>query len=183
MLPFQSRIHSRSGRRIAFFISKTHLPAATINMLTQFVVPPPKYFVNKLVPNAKFTRKAEFSGMFIIERAAGEEIKPVDNTEAMEVLLQNCEDAYGFPPYEDIKEFLYMDNGVDLRVKEHEIIRQALGQLPATVIRSSTMNWWAQIPSFVNNEQVSGDIARASMGETTPRGRSVSQSERVISVQ
>jgi len=183
MLPFQSRIHSRSGRQIAFFISKTHLPAATINMLTQFVVPPPKYFVNKLVPNAKFTRKAEFSGMFIIERAAGEEIKPVDNNEAMEVLLQNCEDAYGFPPYEDIKEFLYMDNGVDLRVKEHEIIRQALGQLPATVIRSSTMNWWAQIPSFVNNEQVSGDIARASMGETTPRGRSVSQSERVISVQ
>ena len=121
--------------------------------------------------------------MFIIERAAGEEIKPVDNNEAMEVLLQNCEDAYGFPPYEDIKEFLYMDNGVDLRVKEHEIIRQALGQLPATVIRSSTMNWWAQIPSFVNNEQVSGDIARASQGETSPRGRSVSQSERVISVQ
>jgi len=49
-LPFQSRIHSRSGRRLAFLISKTHMPAATINMITQMVVPPPKYFVDKLVP-------------------------------------------------------------------------------------------------------------------------------------
>ena len=52
-LPFQSRIHSRSGRRLAFLISKTHMPAATINMITQMVVPPPKYFVNKLVPEVK----------------------------------------------------------------------------------------------------------------------------------
>ncbi len=180
-LPFQSRIHSRSGRQFAFFISKTHLPAATINMITQFVVPPPKYFVNKLVPNAKFTRKADLTGMFIIERSPSEEILPVENKEAMDVLLQNCEDAYGFPPYEAIKEFLFMQNGVDLRVKEHEIIRQALGQLPATVMRSNTMNWWAQIPSYVNNEQVSGDIARALKGETTPRSRVIPQVERVAS--
>jgi hypothetical protein len=183
LLPFQSRIHSRSGRKFAFLISKTHLPAATINMITQFVVPPPKYFVNKLVPNAKFARKVDLNGMFIIERGPAEEIVSIENNDAMEVLLQNCEDAYGFPPYEDIKEFLYLDNGVDLREKEHEIIRQALGQLPATVIRSNTMNWWAQIPSFVSNEQVSGDIARASKGETTPRSRVVNQAERVINVQ
>lgn len=178
-LPFQSRIHSRSGRRIAFFISKTHLPAATINLFTQWIVPPPKYYVNKLVPNAKFARKADLTGMFIIERAPADEILPVENNEAMEVLLQNCEDAYGFPPYEDIKEFLYLRDGVDLREKEHEIIRAALGLLPATVMRSNNMHWWAQIPSYVNNEEVSGDIARASQGESTGQGRAVPQTERV----
>ena len=57
-LPFQSRIHSRSGRRFAFLISKTHLPAATINMITQMIVPPPKYFVSKLIPKVKLTSKA-----------------------------------------------------------------------------------------------------------------------------
>ena len=167
-LPFQSRIHSKSGRRAAFFISKTHLPAATINMVVQMLVPPPKYYVQKLVPNVKLAGLGNLTGMFIIER--GEEgIKPMENSEAMEVLLQNCEDAYGFPPYEDLKEFLYCQDGVDLREKEHAIIRQALGNLPATVIRSSSLDWWSQIPAFVNNDAVAKDIARAS--KTTPRSR------------
>jgi dolichol-phosphate mannosyltransferase len=160
-LPFQSRIHSRSGRRFAFLISKTHLPAATINMITQMLIPPPKYFVNKLVPKVKVASKANLSRMFIIER--GEEgIRPIENSEAMEVLLQNCEDAYGFPPYENLKEFLYMNGDLDLREKEQEIIRKAVGELPATVIRSSTFDWWSRIPTFVNNKQVSSDIGRAS---------------------
>lgn len=179
-LPFQSRIHSRSGRKAAFLISKTHLPAATINTFVQMIVPPPKYFVNKLIPNVKFSRKADLSGMFIIERAAEEQILPIENEEAMQVLLQNCEDAYGFPPYESIKEFLYCHEGYDLHEKETEIIRQALGNLPATVIRSNTMAWWSQIPSYVNNEQVSADISRASNGESSFRGHSIAQPKVVI---
>ena len=54
--------------------------------------------------------------MFIIER--GEEgIRPINNDEAMEILLSNCEDAYGFPPYNDLKEFLYFNNGDRLTCK------------------------------------------------------------------
>ena len=143
------------------------------------LVPPPKYYVQKLVPKVKLAGLGSLTGMFIIER--GEEaIAPIQNSEAMEVLLQNCEDAYGFPPYEDLKEFLYFHEGVDLREKEHDIIRQALGSLPATVIRSSTMNWWSQIPAFVDNEEIAKDIARASKVETTPRSRSDRQPVPVI---
>jgi dolichol-phosphate mannosyltransferase len=167
-LPFQSRIHSRSGRRFAFIISKTHLPAATINMLTQMIVPPPKYFVSKLIPRVKLTSKAKLTGMFIIKRGE-EEIVPVENSEAMKVLLQNCEDAYGFPPYEDVKEFLYCIDDVDLHEKEFSIIRQAMGALPATELSSNKLDWWSQIPAFVHNEQVSSDITRALEVETFPR--------------
>jgi len=180
-LPIQSRIHSRTGRRFAFIISKTHLPAATINMILQMLVPPPKYFVNKLIPKVKLARRAPLTRMFIIER--GEPgIESIENREAMEVLLQNCEDAYGFPPYEALKEFLYTRDGVDLREKEHAIIRQALGELPATVIRSNTFDWWARIPTFVNNEQISADIARAREVETAGRDRYSRQPE-VVSVE
>ena len=177
-LPFQSRIHSRSGRQFAQLIGKTHMPAATINMFTQMVVPPPKYFVSKLVPHVKKTDKANLTGMFIIERGA-EAILPIANSEAMEVLLQNCEDAYGFPPYENVKEFLYCVYGFDLHEKEQAIIRQALGVLPATVIRSDTMNWWSQIPAFVDNEQVSIDITHALKVETVLHSRYKRQTERI----
>jgi dolichol-phosphate mannosyltransferase len=156
-LPLQSRIHSRTGRQVASFIGKTHLPSATINTLVQMLIPPPKYFVEKLVPKVKLTRKAQFAGLFIIER--GEQgIRPIENEEALQILLSNCEDAYGFPPYNDLKEFLYFNHGEDLRVKEQAIIRQALGGLPSHLIRSSTLEWWCQIPTFVN-EQVANDCA------------------------
>ncbi len=180
-LPIQSRIHSRTGRRFAFIISKTHLPAATINMVLQMLVPPPKYFVSKLIPNVKLARKAPLTRMFIIERGDSG-VESIENREAMEVLLQNCEDAYGFPPYESLKEFLYRRDGVDLREKEHAIIRQALGQLPATVIRSSTFDWWSRIPTFVENEQVSADISRAREVEEMAHDRYSRQPE-VVSIQ
>ena len=180
-LPLQSRIHSKTGRRLAFFISQTHLPAATINMLMQMVVPPPKYFVNQLVPKVKVARQAQLKRMFIIERGeAG--TSALENSEALDVLLANCEDAYGFPPYEALKEFLYVRNGEDLRAKEHGIIRQALGGLPATVIRSSTFDWWSRIPTYVNNDQVSADMARAQETESVGHGRYERRPE-VVSIQ
>ena len=110
-LPLQSRIHSRTGRQVASLIGRPHLPSATINTVVQMLIPPPKYFVEKLVPKVKLTRNAHFAGMFIIERGEGG-IRPIDNDEALEI-PKNCEDAYGFPPYNDLKEFLEMSDGVD----------------------------------------------------------------------
>jgi dolichol-phosphate mannosyltransferase len=104
-LPLQSRIHSRTGRKVASFINNTLLPAATINMMLQMVVPPPKYFVNKLLPSVKLKQNADFAGMFIIERG-GDDTTSISNDKALEILLSNCEDAYGFPPYNDLKDFL-----------------------------------------------------------------------------
>jgi dolichol-phosphate mannosyltransferase len=161
-LPIQSRIHSRSGRKVASFISKTHLPAATINMVMQMLVPPPKYFVEQLVPKVKLSRVVHLAGMFIIERGK-EQIQPIENQDALEILLKNCEDAYGFPPYDSLKSFLYYQDGIDLREKEQAIIRQALGGLPTTQIRSSNLEWWCQIPPFVSEE-----VAKDCVCETEP---------------
>jgi dolichol-phosphate mannosyltransferase len=151
ILPFQSRIHSRSGRKVASVISRTHLPAATINMYVQMLIPPPKYTVQKLVPGAKLANTANLAGMFIIQRG-NQGITPMENGNAMEILLKNCEDAYGFPPYDDVKEFLYFAGKTDLRVQEQAIIRGAVGALPATLISSSNFDWWCRIPPFVNEQ-------------------------------
>ena len=115
--------------------------------------------------------------MFIIERGL-DEILPISNSEAMQVLLQNCEDAYGFPPYDDVKEFLYCYDDVDLHDREQAIIRKAMDKLPARVIRSDSLDWWSQIPTFVNDENASTDITRASEVETELRSRLSRQPER-----
>lgn len=124
---------------------------ATINAVVQFLVPPPKYHVTTLVPKVKMARRAKLAGLFIIER--GEEMDaPLDSKEALEILLSNCEDAFGFPPYHSIKEFLYLPDGKDLRPVEQSIIRQALDGVPANLIRSNTLEWWRRIPTFVGED-------------------------------
>lgn len=150
-LLIQSRVHSKSGRRLAFFLGKSSLPMATINAFVQWLIPPPKYPVERLVPKVKFAYEDKLAGLFIIER--GEDMsESIENKEAIDILLTNCEDAYGFPPYNSIKEFLFNVNGKDLRKIEQSIIRTAMQNLPATLIRSRDLAWWQRIPAMVDQE-------------------------------
>ncbi len=148
-LPFQSRIHSRGGRKFALKMTETTLPMATVNAWVQRMIPPPKYNVNQLVPMVKMAKEAQLAGMFIIERGQ-DAILPLDNREAIEILLKNCDDAYGFPPYHSIKEFLIKDNDRDLKEGERAIVNNAFCNLPATLLRSRDSAWWRLIPGFVD---------------------------------
>ena len=61
-LPVQSRLHSRSGRRFAFILTKLHLPAASLNAVVQWLVPPPKYAVSRLIPDVRIAGKGKLRG-------------------------------------------------------------------------------------------------------------------------
>ncbi len=148
-LPFQSRVHSRGGRKFALKMTETTLPMATVNAWVQRMIPPPKYHVNQLVPTVKMARQAKLAGLFVIER--GEDtITPLDNREAMDILMKNCDDAYGFPPYHSIKDFLTKEDNRDLREEERAIVTCAFSNLPARLIRSRNAAWWSLIPAFVD---------------------------------
>ena len=144
-LAFQSRIHSRNGRRAAHYLAQTKLPMATVNAYVQFFIPPPKYYVQQMVPGVKLATRARLAGLFVIEREGGDVVKPLAGEEALDILMCNCEDAYGFPPYRAIEGFLYNAHGRDLRVTERQIVASALDSLPATLIRSKTSDWWQAI--------------------------------------
>ncbi|HKP20428.1 MAG TPA: glycosyltransferase family 2 protein [Thermoleophilaceae bacterium] len=149
-LVFQSRLHSRSGRRLAFVLAKTHLPAATINAIVQLLVPPPKFHVERLVPNVEVAPQARLAGMVVIERGGSGELV-LDERDALATLLANCEDAYGFPPYSEIEGFLRSRNGMDLADAERAIVAHALSGLPATLLRSDSMDWWSRLPGVVSS--------------------------------
>jgi dolichol-phosphate mannosyltransferase len=147
-LPLQSRLHSRNGRRFAMLIARTHLPAATINALVQGLIPPPKYHVDKLIPGVALAPEADLSGMVIIQRGGLGDVT-ADPDEALEILLENCEDAYGFPPYPAIERFLHSRDGLGLRDKERDIIRRAMHGRATTIMRSETMDWHARLAQLI----------------------------------
>ncbi len=148
-LVVQSRLHSRSGRRFALILARTHLPAATINAVVQMIVPPPKYHVERLVPGVEVAPEARLTGMIVIQRG-GEGTDALDESEALETLMRNCEDAYGFPPYSSIEGSLRRRNGADLKDVERGIVASALTGLPAAVMRSETMDWSCRVPGLVS---------------------------------
>jgi dolichol-phosphate mannosyltransferase len=136
----QSRIHSRSGRRFAFVIASLRIPAATINAIVQRVVPPPKYQIDRLIPTARIAPEAQLTRLVVIERDH-DRTEVLRTEEAVATLMSNCEDAFGFPPYSHIEEFLQSLDGTDLKSTERAVITSALSEVPASVLGSSTMDW------------------------------------------
>jgi len=147
-LIFQSRLHSKSGRAFAFFLSKHNLPVATINAIVQLLVPPPKYHVDKLIPDVLRTRDATYEELVVIQR--GDDFsRPLEAGEAVEIILENCADAYGFPPYTHLEKFLHDRGraaGLDLAGAEASLIRSTIEQRPATLLSSSTRDWYLSLP-------------------------------------
>jgi dolichol-phosphate mannosyltransferase len=144
MLPLQSRVHSRSGRLFAKILARMPLPVATINTLVQMLIPPPKYAIDRLVPSVIFTRASRIAQRFEIQRGPDHETL-VEQPQAHTMALEDCEDAYGFPPYAALEPFLTTCGGRDLRPEEQQIIADGLGTRPTTLIRREARDWWSRI--------------------------------------
>jgi dolichol-phosphate mannosyltransferase len=171
-LVLQSRIHSRSGRKFAFLLTRSGLPVATINAIVQLIVPPPKYHVEKLVPGVLTSQHGKLAGLVVIERSDTDGEKRLVGEEALDILLENCEDAYGFPPYDQIEHFLHSRNGSNLRETERSIISSALSGRPATLLSSTTMDWYAKLPGVIaNGHSAEQELERATFDDDTMTAR------------
>jgi hypothetical protein len=119
--------------------------------------------------------------MVVIERG-GEGTAVLDEGAALETLMRNCEDAYGFPPYPQIEGSLCRRNGTDLREVERGIVASALSGLPAAVMRSETMDWWQRVPDVVGRwtptAHAHDAVPRSARVLSSPNGRGPSDHAR-----
>jgi putative flippase GtrA len=159
-LQFQSRLHSKSGRKVGLNLSKSNLPAATMNTIVQMIVPPPKYMVHRLIPKATYANFATLSRAVIIERG-DEFVEALRHEQAVETFVNNAEDAYGFPPYPILADSLSRWNGEDLHPQEQTIVNEALRHIPTVRLRDPKFNWWQRIPVVTNLSTGSMQFAAA----------------------
>src|SRR5215208_3729211 len=159
-LQFQSRLHSKSGRKVGLNLSKSSLPAATMNAIVQMIVPPPKYMVHRLIPKVSYANSATLSRAVIIER--GEELEEaLRHEQAVETFVRNAEDAYGFPPYPILADSLSTWQGQDLHPQEQAIVDDALQSIPTVRLRDPKFNWWQRLPIASNLSSGSRQFAAA----------------------
>jgi putative flippase GtrA len=159
-LQFQSRLHSKSGRKVGLNLSKSKLPAATMNAIVQMIIPPPKYMVHRLIPKATYANFATLSRAVIIERGP-EFVEALQHEQAVETFVNNAEDAYGFPPYPILAKSLSEWDGQDLHPQEQAIVDEALKTIPTIRLRDPKFNWWQRLPTIANLSTGSRQFAAA----------------------
>jgi putative flippase GtrA len=148
-LQIQSRLHSRGGRSIALALSRFNLPIMGINALTQILIPPPKYTVDRLVP-CRFASATQVRELFIIERGAPR-LAELTHASALEQLITNTDDAYGFPPFRFLAPAINIggQNYQQLRQAEREILSSFLSNLRCRTLASDTFSWADDIPRLI----------------------------------
>ena len=152
-LRFQSRLHSKGGRSIALTLSRFNLPIMGINAITQILVPPPKYTVDRIVP-CRLGSSTTVEELFIIERGAPS-LRDLEPPETLERMLTNTDDAYGFPPFRYLAPAITI-GGLgyqELREREREILAAFLSRVRARALASDTFGWADEIPQLVRGER------------------------------
>lgn len=158
-LRLQSRLHSKGGRSIALTLSRFNVPIMGINAVTQMLVPPPKYSVDRLVP-CRMGSSAQVEELFIIERGpAG--IHDLDFDTTLERMLSNTDDAYSFPPFRYLAPAITIDGQgyTALREDEREILAAFLRRVRTRVVTSENFGWADEIPRLVGDRDARSSTA------------------------
>jgi dolichol-phosphate mannosyltransferase len=151
-LRVQSRLHSKEGRGIGTWLGDQNLPIMSMNALTQYIVPPPKYTVGRLVPTTMATT-VRVEEIFIIERKPFD-LAPMDFDALVDELVENTDDAYGFPPYRYVAPALVVDGMgyEELRAKERQILTAFLTGIRARRLATPDFTWADRIPELVRTD-------------------------------
>jgi 4-amino-4-deoxy-L-arabinose transferase-like glycosyltransferase/putative flippase GtrA len=157
-LQVQSRVHSKSGRTVGKGLGTLNVPIMSINSVLQIMVPPPKYHITSLLP-AHIATESPIANVFLMER--GEPIQErVEPAAAIDQLIENTDDAYGFPPFATLAPHFMID-GLDyqqLRARERELLTQALQNVTVWRLRVRGHEWGELLPRLIEGGEEPNSI-------------------------
>jgi dolichol-phosphate mannosyltransferase len=160
-LAVQSRVHSRSGRLVGSRLGALNLPIMALNATTHAIIPPPKYMIDRLVP-CRYLASTEVRDLFVIQRGS-DGLEEIDHQQAVDIMLENTDDAYGFPPFRDFAPAISIggENYRRLRERERALLTGFLARVRVRRLVRDDFSWADVIPLLVNGESGSGpDVNR-----------------------
>ena len=141
-----------------------------INALTQIVVPPPKYCVDRLVPcRLGSSTRVRSCSSSSAARPASTDLDRATTLDRM--MLDNTDDAYGFPPFRYLAPAITI-GGVDyptLREREREILTGFLAHVRAPGAGLGHLRLGGRDPAAGGSGPCSADAApRTARGREPP---------------
>jgi putative flippase GtrA len=151
-LQIQSRVHSKSGRTVGKGLGTLNVPIMSINSVLQIMVPPPKYHITSLLP-AEIAAESPIANVFLMER--GEPVQERVGLEAaVDQLIENTDDAYGFPPFSTLAPHFLINgqNYEQLRARERELLKQAIQNVTIWRLRVRGHEWGELLPRLIQGD-------------------------------
>jgi dolichol-phosphate mannosyltransferase len=152
-LAIQSRVHSKSGRQVGSRLADLNLPIMALNALAQALVPPPKFMVERLVP-CRHAEAVRVDELFVLERGPAA-LEEIDHERAVEIMVRNTDDAYGFPPFRYFAPAITI-GGHDyqaLRRQEHQLLGEFLRNVRVRRLARDDFSWADAIPRLLAGEE------------------------------
>jgi dolichol-phosphate mannosyltransferase len=148
-LAIQSRLHSKSGRSVGQALGRRNLPIMSINSIVQAIIPPPKYHIERLL-RCRMRDEAPIKHVFLMER--GDPLRErLTIADAVPMLIDNTDDAYGFPPFSTFAPHLRI-NGDDyaaLRAREVQLLARALDGVTMWRLSVPDHGWAELLPRLM----------------------------------
>ena len=109
--------------------------------------------------------------MAIIQRDGEEGLVPLRGDEALDILLANCEDAYGFPPYPVIQRVAAQPQRLGPERQRAPDHPAALSGKPTHLLRSQHRNRDSMLPALVTKTVGAANGISTTMASTWHRRR------------
>jgi dolichol-phosphate mannosyltransferase len=183
MLAIRSRVHSREGRSAGHALGRLNVPIVTTNAWVQLLIPPPKYHVQSLI-DCDQTDRAPIDSVILMERGTPPLAEEPSFDAMIDLLLENTDDAYTFPPFASFAPLLVLD-GLDysaLRVRERQLLQTAMAGVWRVRVRVVGHDWANIIPDLVERHRLQpqvGSVSPVAVELSAPVGISTTDDEPV----
>jgi dolichol-phosphate mannosyltransferase len=148
----RSLVHSKTGRDFMHKLSKLNVPIFTINTIGQSIVRPPKYSINSILQDAKIKKDTKIDTLYFLKRE-GNDFTPLDTNGALDLAVENSDDAFIFPPYAELLKYIAINGRTAFEFLEDEkkLLRTFLSGISCFMVKSETRAWFNLISKSTEN--------------------------------
>jgi hypothetical protein len=145
-LRLRSLVHSKTGRAFMHKLAKLNVPIFTINTIGQSIVRPPKYSIISILQDAKIKKDTKVDNLYFLKREGNEFIQ-LDTTTALDLAVENSDDAFIFPPYAELLKYISINGktAIELLEEEKKLLNSFLSGISCYMVKSETRDWFNMI--------------------------------------
>jgi len=148
-LKIRSLIHSKGGRQFMRKLSKYNVPIFTINTIGQRIIKPPKFRINDISKSFKVMDKSIVDTLCFLQ-INDETVVDIKKEIALEKAIENSDDAFLFPPYSELLEYIKINgkSAHELLQEERKMLESFLSGLKCLELQSERRYWFKMVKSI-----------------------------------
>jgi hypothetical protein len=149
----RSLVHSKTGRSFMHKLAKLNVPIFTINTIGQSIVRPPKYSINTILQDAIIKKDTRVDSLYFLKREGNEFIQ-LDTETALNLAVENSDDAFIFPPYTELLKYIAIKgkSALELLEEEKKLVLSFLSGISCYMVKSETRSWFNMISKSTENK-------------------------------